>query len=195
MGKKGRLFVISGPAGSGKTTLCGQLEAEFSKVKRVVTTTSRAPRGSEVEGVDYYFLSVEAFRERIEAGAFYEWAEVHGRYYGSERARVLEGLDAGNDLLLNIDVQGAESYRKAAEADSNLAEHLVTIFVQPKNLAQIRERLVGRGTDDLGEIERRLKTAEMEMKEADKFDHVINSGSKEADYAAIRRLYLESDVI
>lgn len=186
----GSLTVISGPAGSGKTTLCDQLMAEFPEVVRVVTTTSRPPRGEEREGEDYYFLSVPEFERRIEAGAFYEWAKVHGRYYGSERRHILEGLAAGRDLLLNIDVQGAESYRQAAARDPYLATRLITVFIEPTSLEQIRERLLGRNTDDNVEIARRLETARHELAEAPKFHHRIRSGSKAADYAAFRQIFV-----
>lgn len=188
--KRGLLLIICGPAGSGKTTLCDRLLEEFSHVRRVITTTTRAPRTGERNGVDYHFRSVEEFQAKIAAGDFYEWANVHGRYYGSERLAVLEPLKAGTDLLLNIDVQGAASYRDAAAVDPFLAQRLLSVFIQPTGLDQIRERLRGRGTDDAAEIERRLQTAANEMPEAVHFDVVITSDSKEADYAAFRQLYL-----
>ena len=186
----GLLLVIAGPAGSGKTTLCDQLLAEFPAVHRVVTTTSRAPRPGEVNGVDYHFLSPEQFKQRIDSGAFYEWAFVHGRYYGSERQAVLGPLAAGHDLLLNIDVQGAASYRRAAEEDPYLAARLHTVFIEPVSLDQIRERLLGRGSDNSGEIELRLETARQELLHAPHFDEVIVSGTREADYARFRSIYL-----
>jgi guanylate kinase len=188
--RRGLLLVISGPAGSGKTTLCDRLLDEFPSVQRVVTTTTRSPREGEVNGEDYHFRTVPAFEAKIAAGDFYEWARVHGRYYGSERAAVLEPLRKGRDLLLNIDVQGAAAYREAAREDPFLAERLLTVFVQPSGLEQIRERLRGRGSEDASEIERRLRTAAEEMPQAERFDAIIVSGSKEADYAAFRDIYL-----
>lgn len=188
-GQGGSLVVISGPAGSGKTTLCERLQAEFASVHRVVTTTSRWPRPGEEDGVDYHFLSAPEFEARIEAGAFYEWARVHGRYYGSERRYVLGGLAAGRDLLLNIDVQGAESYRQAALEDPYLASRLTTVFIDLSDEAEIRARLKGRGADDEEEIARRLETARRELAEASKFDHRIESSTKDADYAAFRAIF------
>lgn len=188
-GERGSLTVISGPAGSGKTTLCDRLLLEFPDVARVVTTTTREPREGEREGEHYHFLSVPEFEARIAKDAFYEWAKVHGRYYGSERHYILEGLAAGRDLLLNIDVQGAESYRRAAARDPYLARRLITVFIEPCNLEQIRERLLGRGTDSNGEIERRLETARQELAEAPKFHHRIRSGSRESDYTAFRNIF------
>ncbi|MEX0322210.1 MAG: guanylate kinase [Puniceicoccaceae bacterium] len=185
------LLVIAGPAGSGKTTLCDALLNEFSEqVERLVTTTSRDPRPGEVDGNDYHFLSPDEFRSRIDQGKFIEWAYVHGRYYGSQKAHVLNVLTSGRDILLNIDVQGAEAFRKLEKSDPDLAGRVHTVFIKPESMEQIRERLDYRGSDDEAEIQRRLNTAEEEMKVADQFDHVIISGSREADYAAIRELYL-----
>lgn len=186
---RGSLTIISGPAGSGKTTLCDRLMAEFPDVVRVVTTTSRAPRPGEVDGVHYHFLSEKEFEERIAAGAFYEWAKVHGRYYGSERRYILDGLAAGHDLLLNIDVQGAASYRQAAANDAFLAARLTTVFVAFSNLEEMRQRLIGRGSDGEAEIHKRMETARRELLEAEKFDHQIVSGSREADYEAFRAIF------
>lgn len=188
----GRLLVISGPAGSGKTTLCDELLREFPRVRRVVTSTTRAPRSGEEDGRDYHFLTVPQFEAKIAAGDFYEWAKVHDRYYGSERRAVLEPLQDGAHLLLNIDVQGAASYRAAAARDSFLSERLLTVFIKPRSLAQIRERLSGRGSDDEAEIRRRLSTAEAEIPQAEHFDLCILSGSRAEDYAAFRTAYLQA---
>jgi guanylate kinase len=182
------ILIISGPAGSGKTTLCDQLLAEFPHwIQRVVTTTSRQPRPGEREGVDYHFLPEAEFERRIQAGGFIEWARVHGRLYGSQKAHLLELLQGGRDLVLNIDVQGARTFRDNAV----LPGRLHTVFIQPASLEQIRQRLRGRGADDAAEIARRLRTAEAEIAAAGDFDHQILSGSREADYAALRDLYLK----
>ncbi len=187
----GSLTIISGPAGSGKTTLCDRLLEEFPEVVRVVTTTSRQPRQGEVHGQDYFFLTPEAFEQKIEQGAFYEWAKVHGRYYGSEKKRVLDGLSAGKDLLLNVDVQGAESYRQAAEGDPYLQQRLTTVFIELASPELIKERLKGRGTDSDEEISRRIQTALNELHQAHMFHHRIVSGTREDDYAAFRQIFLK----
>ena len=126
----------------------------------------------------------------IDQDAFIEWAHVHGRYYGSQKAHILEILASGKDILLNIDIQGADAFRSQEKANPELAGKVHTVFIKPRSIEQIRERLQHRGSDDDAEIQRRLETAVEELKVADDFDHVIVSGSREADHAAIRRLYL-----
>jgi guanylate kinase len=186
------VLIISGPAGSGKTTLCDQLLEEFpDSVQRLVTTTSRLPRPGETDGVDYHFLSADVFEQRIQDGRFIEWAKVHGRYYGSQREHIEALLGTGSDLLLNIDVQGAHSFREEQASNPALAGRVRCIFIKPRSMEQIRERLRGRGSDDEAEINRRLRSAEEEIRSANLFDHVIISGSREEDYEALRELYLK----
>jgi guanylate kinase len=185
------ILIIIGPAGSGKTTLCDRLLGEFpGRIKRIVTTTTRQPRPGEIDGVDYHFLSEEAFREGIRNGAFIEWAEVHGRFYGSQKAHVLEMIRSGVDLLLNIDIQGARAFSRDPSINAVLPGRIHTVFIKPQSLAQIRQRLENRGSDNEEEIRRRLKTAALEIEAASDFDHLIISGSRDADYRALRELYL-----
>lgn len=184
------LLVISGPSGSGKTTLCERLGREFPDVRRFVTTTTRAPRPGEQEGVDYYFLSRAEFERRAAAGAFLEYAQVSGNLYGTERSRVEQQLAAGHDLLLNIDVQGAEAFRAEAARNPTVRAGLVTLFVLVEDLEELRARLVGRGAEDAAALERRLATAREEIPHARHFDHVIPSRDKASDYAALRSIYL-----
>jgi guanylate kinase len=185
----GRLIVICGPAGSGKTTLCERLQAEFPQVRRLVTTTTRNIRPGEIHGRDYFFVSVPEFERRIAAGEMIEWARVHGRYYGSSRADIAQQMARGHDILLNIDVQGAATFRDYAHSDSRLAGRFFSVFIQPRDLGQIRARLIDRGSDDPDEIERRLVSAAHELQLASTFDFRIESGSKDEDYAALLRIY------
>lgn len=184
------VLVISGPAGSGKTTLCQRMLGAFPNLRRVVTTTSRPPRPGEHEGVDYHFLSPEAFQQAIQQNAFVEWARVHGRFYGSQTRHFRQLLQSGFDLLLNIDVQGASSFRQNEHRIPEMAGRLHTIFIKPRSLDQIRKRLLHRATDDPDEIERRLQSARHEIPLASQFDHVIVSGQREEDFHALRNLYL-----
>lgn len=188
-GRTGLLLIVSGPAGSGKTTLCDRMLTEVPGVERVITSTTRSPRAGEEHGRDYYFFPMEEFIRRRDAGEFYEYALVHGRYYGTLKSEIDGKLKARRDLLLNIDVQGAASFREAAKENAVLAESLVTVFIQPESLDQLRERLGGRGSDDAEEIARRLRTAEQELLQASTYDHVIVSGTRDEDYAALLEIY------
>lgn len=191
MSGKNIILIISGPAGSGKNTVAERLISEFGNVKRVITSTSRPPRGAEIDGVDYHFLSPEAFEKAIANGEFYEYAKVHDRYYGTSKKAVHDSLAAGNDLILIIDVQGADTWRKIAAQNPEIAERLTSVFVAPDSIAELRKRLVGRATETEADIDRRMKTAVDEFKQADKFDRRIESKTKDEDYAALKKIYLE----
>jgi len=184
------LLIVSGPAGSGKTTVCSRLLAYFpDKLTRIVTATSREPRPTEQDGLDYYFFSPEVFEEKIAAGDFYEYARVHGRHYGALKSEVNNKLHGDRDILLNIDVQGAANYRQEAEKNPLLAERMVSIFIMPPDTAELRERLERRGTDTPGEIERRMQTAQQEMKEWPHYDYCIHSRSMDEDFDAASTIY------
>lgn len=191
MSGKNIILIISGPAGSGKNTVAERLISEFGNVKRVITSTSRPPRGAEIDGVDYHFLSPEAFEKAIANGEFYEYAKVHDRYYGTSKKAVHDSLAAGNDLILIIDVQGADTWRKIAAQNPEIAERLTSVFVAPDSIAELRKRLVGRATESEADIDRRMKTAVDEFRQADKFDRRIESKTKDEDYAALKKIYLE----
>jgi guanylate kinase len=179
------LLVIAGPAGSGKSTLCDRLVEADPDFSRVITTTTREPRGGEVNGVHYHFFSAEEFEAKIAAGAFLEWAWVHGqRRYGTLASSVLDPLARGQDLIMSVDVQGVDSLRRAAQAQPLLRQALTTVFIvvdHDRLLARMRHR----GKDNEEEIARRMATAEAELREAPKFDHVINSRSRDEDFAAL----------
>ena len=185
------LLVVAGPAGSGKTTLCQRLMSEFAPgIGRVVTSTTRPPRRGERHGEHYYFFSKEQFERLVQEGQFYEYARVFGYHYGTLKAVIKNKLEEGVDLLINIDVQGAASYRKAAESDTLLAERLVTVFIEPEDIEQLRERLDRRGLDSPEAIRRRLRTAREEWLQAPNFDYRFTSGSRDADYDNLREIYL-----
>ena len=184
------LIVVSGPAGSGKTTLCCSLTGACPQgIRRVITCTTRAPRPGEVDGVDYHFLTRESFEQQVAAGVFLEHAHVHGNLYGPRAADVATHLGAGFDALLNVDVQGAATIRAKGAADPRLAASLVTVFIRVSDRAELRRRLTGRGTDPADEIDRRVAAAEEELRHAGSYQHVIESGTREADFAALLAIY------
>ena len=187
--KIGRLFIVSGPAGSGKTTLCDRMIAESPQIDRVVTSTTRAPREGEVDKTDYHFFDHKTFREKIDSGNFYEYATVHGNLYGTLKSEVQEKLSDGIDLLLNIDVQGAAQFREAAQHEPLLKGKIVTIFIMPPSIKVLEARLRNRGTDSEVEIQGRLQVAVEEMAQSSHYDHKISSASRNEDFKALKEIY------
>jgi guanylate kinase len=179
------LLVLAGPAGSGKSTLCDRLVEAGTGFSRVITTTTRSPRQGEVNGVHYHFFSPEEFDARAARGDFLEWAWVHGKKrYGTLKASVLDPLRQGRDLVMSVDVQGVESFRRAAASDSLLGRALVTVFIVV-DYERLLARMRTRGQDDEEEIARRMRTAETELREAPKFDHRIASRTRDEDFAEL----------
>jgi guanylate kinase len=183
------LLVLAGPAGSGKTTLCERMVAEVPGFERIVTTTTRAPRPGEVNGVHYHFFTPEQFDAKVAAGEFLEWAWVHktGNRYGTLASSVLDPLAAGRSLIINVDVQGVESFRKAALANPLLARRMGTVFINVP-IPELRTRLTGRGESE-AEIAHRMETAERELLEIGKFDFVVNSANREDDFAELLAIW------
>ena len=179
------LLVLAGPAGSGKSTLCDRLVKEVPGFARVVTTTTRAPRPGEVDGVHYHFLSPEQFDAKLAANAFLEWAWVHGkRRYGTLAASVLDPLARGESLVISIDVQGVESFRRAAAAYPLIGQRMTTVFILVDH-ERLIARMRARAQDDEAEIAGRMKTAERELHEAPKFHFTIESRTRDEDFAAL----------
>ena len=179
------LLVIAGPAGSGKSTLCDRLVAEHPEFERVVTTTTRAPRPGEINGVHYHFLTPEQFDAGLAAQDFLEWAWVHGeRRYGTLKSSVLEPLARGQSLVLSVDVQGVESFRRAARENPLLGRRMTTVFIVVDH-ERLVARMIGRAQDNEAEIAGRIRTAERELQEAHKFDFIIESRTREEDFATL----------
>ena len=176
------LLVLAGPAGSGKSTLCDRLVAAGMGFSRIVTSTTRSPRSGESNGVHYHFFKPEEFDAKVAAGEFLEWAWVHGdRRYGTLAASVLGPLLLGKNLVMSVDVQGVDSLRRIAAKNPFLKRVMTTVFIvvdRERLLARMRER----GKDDEAEIARRMATAEAELREASKFDHVIESRTRDEDF-------------
>jgi guanylate kinase len=161
-----RVFVITGPSGVGKGTLIRGLMERLPGLELSVSATTRTPRPGERDGVDYHFLSSEEFERRARAGDFVEHADYAGRRYGTLRSELDKRVRAGAPVVLEIEVQGARQVR-AALPDA------VLVFIAPPSLEALRTRLVGRGTDDSEEVERRMRVAEAELRARDEFGHVV----------------------
>jgi len=163
---KGNLFVVSGPSGVGKGTLCKMLCEKDEKIFLSVSATTRAPREGEVNGVSYHFLTNEQFDEKVANDEFYEWARVHNNRYGTLKQTVQDKLNEGYDVLLEIDVQGGMNMKKQ-ENDA------ILIFIAPPSEEVLRERLTGRQTETPEQIELRLKNAFGELEYKDRYDHIV----------------------
>lgn len=164
----GKLIIFSAPSGSGKSTIINYLLEEGVDMKFSISATSREPRGAEQDGVEYYFLTPDIFRERIAKGDFLEYNEVYeGRFYGTLRSEVENRLSKGQTVVLDLDVEGGVNVKEI------FGDRALSVFVQPPSIETLRERLVGRATDAPEVIEDRLKRASYEMTFAPKFDVVV----------------------
>ncbi len=171
--KKGRLYVISGPSGTGKGTVCGELLKEIGN-EFSVSMTTRDPREGEVDGRDYYFVSKEVFLEHIEAGNFLEHATVFDNLYGTPKDMVMNRLERGRNVILDIDVQGGLQVKRAMP-------EAVLIFILPPSLAELRKRLEGRGTETKEKVEKRLGQALNEIRLIGEYDYyIVNENIDEA---------------
>jgi guanylate kinase len=182
--RQGILFVVSAPSGAGKSTLLNSLRQTPDFIYSVSCTT-RAPRPGEIDGVDYHFLSVEEFESRIQKGDFIEHARVHGNYYGTLRQTVLSHLDAGVDVMIDIDVQGARQIREDGET---IRLALADVFIMPATLELLRLRLIKRGTESAEQIEIRLSNAAQEMEAWHDYRYTIITGSIEEDLVKFRAI-------
>ncbi|MFI3291346.1 MAG: guanylate kinase [Opitutales bacterium] len=189
---KNLLIILSGPAGSGKTTLCENVLKKHSNFERVITVTTRSPRPNEVDGKDYIFMTNEAFEKALENGEFYEYAKVHGRYYGTLKSSIQNALKGDKSLFLVIDVQGAKAWEEIAKTDEVIRQALLSIFIMPESIEVLVERLVGRNSDDSAEIEKRMNTAKIEMTFAKDFNKIIDSKTREDDLASIEAIIEEA---
>jgi guanylate kinase len=183
--RTGILLVVSGPSGSGKTTLCRQL-ASSGEARYSISCTTRAPRPGEQDGIDYHFMTDEEFRSRLHAGEFLEHALVHGNLYGSLKSEVISHLREGIDVVMDIDVQGAEQVRTCL--DSDIQRALVDLFVMPPSEDELHTRLSGRGTDSQETIALRMTNALEEMRHWRLYQYVLLSSTKDQDYAKFQAL-------
>ncbi len=186
-GKRGVLFVFSGPSGVGKGTLKAKLFEEFAdRIVYSVSATTRGPREGEVDGKDYFFISRQEFERRVKNNEFLEHAEFAGNCYGTPRAYVEKLLDSGMNVVLEIDVQGALQVMKSMP-------ECVSVFILPPSFEELEHRLRGRGTETEEKIRERLETAKRELPYAPQYDYqIVNGGDIEAAYQSLREVFLKS---
>lgn len=180
----GKLLIFSAPSGSGKSTIVQWLMKEHPELKLAfsISATSRAPRGTEKHGVEYYFLTVEEFKEHIAHNDFLEYEEVYaGGFYGTLKVAVEKQLEEGYNVVFDVDVKGGVNIKKY------FGERAKSIFIQPPSVEELRRRLIGRATDTMEKIEERLAKAEFEMTFSPKFDNiVVNDNLDEAKTETLR---------
>ena len=173
---KGKIFVIVGPSGSGKSTLIQKIKQNIPSLCWSVSCTTRKMRTGEINGVDYFFLTQEEFQQKKELGELIEWAKVHDNFYGTLHSTIQSQTDAGHFLLLDIDIQGADSLRK------KLPSQTVIIFLAPPSLSELEKRLRKRKTDDEENIQTRLRNARREMSKKNDYDHFVINDDPQRSY-------------
>ena len=176
----GKLFILSGPSGAGKGTICKALLAE-TDLELSVSMTTRNPRAGETDGESYYFVSKEEFLRKIDASGFLEYAEVYGNFYGTPKQPVIDKLSAGTDVILEIDMQGALKVKE------NYPDG-VFIFILPPSMSELRKRLTGRGTETAEAIEMRLGETLKELSYIDKYDYCVVNGQLEEAVARVKAI-------
>lgn len=182
--RRGLMLVISSPSGAGKTTLSRRLMGEFDDVVLSVSATTRPPRPGEKDGVDYHFRSETEFRDMIAADAFLEWARVFDHFYGTPRADTEAKLRAGNDVLFDVDWQGADALH------DQMPNHVVSVFVLPPSIDALRERLAARPGMTDEQVERRMRDARAEIRHWRRYDYCIVNDDLDTAYEELRRILL-----
>ena len=186
---QGLIFVISAPAGTGKTTLVDQLTQEFPSVVRSISCTTRAPRPGEKDGTDYFFLDKKAFEARIQKGDFLEHAKIFGQYYGTSKEFVQKKLQEGKHVVLVIDIQGALQLQKQLKGKNSP----IFIFISPPSFQALKERLHKRQTEDSSSIEERLETAKRELEMVHHYDYHIVNDRLETAYTVLKSILIAED--
>ena len=164
--RKGLLLVVSGPSGAGKGTICKSILDQNDHIKLSISATTRKPRTGEVHGVNYFFIEKEEFKTMIEQGEFLEYAQIYDNFYGTPKAAIMETLEKGQDVILEIEMQGARQVKEVYPEG-------IFVFVLPPSLKELKNRIVGRGTETAEEIEKRFSCAFEEIKQIDDYDYFI----------------------
>lgn len=182
--RRGLMLVLSSPSGAGKTTLAKKLLAEFDSIKLSVSATTRAPRPNEDDGVDYFFKSVDEFRGMIERREFLEWAQVFDKYYGTPTLDTVTRLEAGQDVLFDVDWQGADALHDQMPND------VVSVFILPPSIEVLKSRLAARPGSDDEMVARRMEDARREIQHWRRYDYAIINDDLETAYQRLRRILL-----
>ncbi len=178
---KGLLVIISGPSGAGKGTICKRLIDTSNDLELSVSATTREPRVGEIEGKNYYFISVEEFKDRIEKNDFLEHACVYGNYYGTPKSNVINKLKEGKTVILEIDIQGALKVRKAHQ-------DCVFIFIVPPSINELHSRIINRATDTMEVIKKRMQCTKDELGFACEYDYVVVNDNLESATSKVRSI-------
>lgn len=168
MGNKGRLFVFSAPSGSGKTTIIKDMLDANPDFVFSISATTRKRRPNEKEGVDYFFITEEDFKKRIESGSFVEWEKFYDYYYGTLKSNIDKNISEGITTVLEVDVKGALSIKK-------VYPKAVLIFIAPPSIEELKERLINRNTETEEDLKKRIERAEMELSFKDNFDYIVTN--------------------
>jgi len=180
---KGRLLVVSGPSGAGKGSISKRIVEEVDDLVYSISMTTRAPRSDEIDGKNYYFVNHEQFEQTIKENGFLEYAKVYGEYYGTPRAQVMQHLEEGKDVVLEIDIQGAMNIRKSYPKG-------VLIFILPPSMAELRKRITGRGSETKSDIELRLGEALKEIAYIDKYDYCVVNGDLDEAVSRVKAIII-----
>ena len=169
----GVALILSGPSGSGKSSISKEIMRKYPEITFSISCTTRQPRGTEKNGVEYYFITREEFRKKIEGDLFIEYAEVHGNYYGTLKSEVLDRVAKGIDVILDIDVQGAEKVRELCRKDEMFEKCTEFVFVAPPSCQELERRLRGRGTDAEEVILKRLSNSKQELARWKEYSYLL----------------------
>jgi guanylate kinase len=180
--RRGVMLVLASPSGAGKSSITRALFAQDTSIRLSVSVTTRPRRTDEIEGTHYYFRDVKTFEQMRANGDLLEWAQVHDNYYGTPRAQVEEQLAAGHDILFDIDYQGTLQLYEKCRAD------MVTVFILPPSIPELRSRLDRRAQDSSGTIERRLRNAKVELNHFDEYDYVLVNEDLETSTQWVRAI-------
>ena len=184
LNSKGRLYIISAPSGAGKTTLCNMLMKKYPAIQYSISYTTRAPRGNEQNGKEYFFIDEDKFKTMISEEIFLEWAQVHGNYYGTSKQQIENALYNGTDIILDIDPQGAMQLK---EKTKNLATY---IFITAPSIGELKSRLIKRGTDKDEHIALRIENAKKEVEYFKNYDYLIINDASDTAFEQLENIYL-----